>query len=58
MPHIRLPKFFDMGNASQCLRNDENVLITSDCSWSVAVPCNIIVYLPFPDFPLFHLASY
>jgi hypothetical protein len=49
-------KIFDLGNASYCLRNNEDILITSDGSWSLAVSFSIPVYFPFSDFPLFHLS--
>jgi len=40
-------KIFDLGNASYCLRNNEDILITSDGSWSFAVSFSIPVYFPF-----------
>jgi hypothetical protein len=50
-------KVFDLGNTSYSLRNNEDILITSDGTWSLAVSFSIPVYFPFSDFPLFHLAS-
>jgi len=50
-------KVFDLGNASHFLRNNEDILIASDGSWSVAVSFSLTVYFPFSGSPLFHLAS-